>query len=274
MSYDAYESSVESGAPIRLYEFSLTAIQWRYNTSDKQVVTLDGRVWLPAPMQDSGVKQTGESSADATTITAPDNIAPVQLFKLSPPSEVMAFTMYEKHIGDDEVVAKYVGEVAQINFTTPGVAEIICETLSATLNRLGLRLTWQRQCPHVIYDPVGCKVSKVANAEAAVVTSINGLQVEVSGLANVTAGRYTAGILEFQHPVKGRELITIAHNSGAVLTMFSSPSDLWVGLPVTVYRGCSQTPDSCKSFNNYDNYGGVPDIPGKSPFDGVESPVF
>ena len=48
---------------------------------------------------------------------------------------------------------------------------------------------------------------------------------------------------------------------------------LRVGQDVVAYPGCARTIAICQSkFNNAPNFGGVPGLPGKSPFDGT--PIF
>jgi uncharacterized phage protein (TIGR02218 family) len=274
MSYADFETSIEDGAPIRLYQFTLGAVNWRYNSSDQQVVTTDGRVWFPAAISDDGAKHSGEATADALIITSSDVIAPVQLYKLSPPTEVMGVTILEKHIADTEVRTLYVGDVAQVNIPSPGMASITCETLSASMNREGLRLVWQRACPYALYDPVTCKVNKSLHKTDATINNITGTAVTFGSLGSPPAALFSGGFLEFTHPVKGIERIGIEASSGDVIYTFGPPNGLYVGLSVSLYRGCSQTPASCQSFGNYNNYGGVPSLPGRSPFEGLASPFF
>jgi hypothetical protein len=54
--------------------------------------------------------------------------------------------------------------------------------------------------------------------------------------------------------------------------MFNTAEGMYVGLVMNVFRGCRQTIASCQELNNYPNYGGIPDMPGRSPFDG--NPIF
>lgn len=274
MSYADYENSIEDGAPIRLYEFMLGSTAWRYNSSDQQVMSTDGRVWLPAAISDDGSKHSGEATADALTITAADSIAPVQLFKLSPPTQAMGITIFEKHLADAEVRTIYVGDVAQVNLPVPGTANITCETLSASMDREGLRLVWQRACPYALYDPVTCKVPKGPNGLIATVTAMSGTAVTFNSLGSAPSSHFSGGLMEWMHPVKGVERIAIEGSNGDVIYTFGAPNGIYVGLVATVYRGCNQTPASCQSFGNYNNYGGVPALPGRSPFEGLNSPFF
>lgn len=272
MSYQEYETSVEMAQPIRLYTFSIGSRSWRYNSSDAQVVTVDGKLWLPAAIEDDGVKQTGESATDAMTIKAQSDIAPAQLFKLSPPSSRMSVVIAEKHIGDDEIYVQYVGEVSQYNEGTPGTATFVCETISATFDREGLRIGWQRSCPYALYDPATCRLDKTVFMVSATITSISASAVTVTGLGTGTA--YSGGFIEWEHPVKGTERIGIESQTDGTIDLFGFPNDLYEGMTILVYRGCNQTPASCQSFGNYANYGGFTMLPGKSPFDGMDSPFF
>lgn len=272
MSYAEFESSVEDGAPVRLYAFTLNTTTWRYNTTDRQVLTVDGNVWLPAAIEDDGVKQSGDNISDALTITSQSDIAPVQLWKLAPPSATTRIVISEKHIGDDEVYVQYVGEVRQISEGTIGTATIKCETLSASLEREGLRMVWQRSCPHMVYDH-NCRLSATANSVSAVVQTINGQELVVVGMP-AGSNDFTGGFIEWAHPIKGIERMAIEVQSNNVIAVFGFPTEIQVGMQITAYRGCNQTPAACKAFGNYLNYGGFEYLPGKSPFDGIASPFF
>lgn len=272
-----------------LYEFVLGTNTWRFTSNAVDVVDVESAVWTACPISDDGVKQTGEAVTDALNVTAPQKIAPAQLFKLSTPGNVMALTIYRADVvplTDDQIDAGlsqrqvilaravYVGEIAQASFPSPEKVVFQCEAIGATMRRQGLRLGWMRQCPHTIYDPVTCKVNKAAHAVVATVAAISGITVVLSGISTPANGLYNAGLMEFNHPVKGVESLTIESQSLLVFFMFGSVDGLYVGQSVTIYRGCNNTPASCQSFGNYPNYGGVPNLPGKSPFDGVNSPVF
>jgi hypothetical protein len=272
-----------------LYEFKLGSNTWRFTSNAVDCVDNSSHVWIACAISDDGVKQSGEAVTDALSITSPQRIAPAQMFMVTPSAREMAVNIYradlvpltsdqlDAQLPQRQVIglrAVYAGEVAQANFPMPGRCVFACETISASMRREGLRLGWQRQCPYSLYDPVTCKVSKASHAVTVTITEINGFNVTVSGLGSPPAGLYNAGLFEYTHPVKGLEPLTIESQVGGVLTMFSPPDDLFVGMSVTVYRGCAKTPEACQSLSNYPNYGGVPNLPGKSPFNGINAPVF
>lgn len=277
MPFIDVEKSIEDGRPVKLYAFSIGPVTWRYTSADETISAL-GHEWEPAAITDDGIKQTGETQNDAMTINAPSWIGPCQLFMSAAPSKAVQVSIFQKHEGLAETVAVYVGEITQVNYPLPGSGRITCETLASTMRREGLRLGWQRTCPYSLYDPLTCKVDKSAWGVTFVVLSVNGFTVEVELGAGRANGFFNGGFMEWAHPVRGAEFLPIETHTGsagavaATLALFTDPGDLYPGSTGTMYPGCDFTPDSCQDFGNYDNYGGVPDLPGQSPFDG--SPVF
>ena len=272
MAFQDLEDSREDGRPVVLYEFTFGSTVWRYTNADEDIVA-GGHTWKAAAISDDGVRQTGEAAADVLMLTAPQWIGPSQVFMRAAPSQPISLLIKEKHEDSAEVVTRYSGEVAQVNFgKMPNSCQITCETLSATLSREGLRLGWQRACPYVVYDPMTCKVNKAAFAHTARVVSVSGFTITVDSLAPAE-GHFDNGFIEWTHPIRGVEYIPIEAHNGTTLWAYVSPGELYVGASLTIYPGCNLTPDDCQDkFSNYDNYGGEPHMPGKSPFDG--DPVF
>lgn len=282
MPFNDIESSLQSGRPIGLYEFTFGSTVWRY-TSASVVVTAAGEQWLPASISDSGVRQTGEVVNDAMTIEAPQWIGPSQLFMSAAPSRDVRVRVFDKHEQSPDLAVRYSGVITQVNWPSPVACSITCETLQATMKREGLRLSWQRSCPYALYDPVTCKVSKAAWEIPFFVLGVStfGVQVQMSGARAASArfnGYLDNGFIEWNHPLRGIEVIAVDTHSFSgtndihTLNLLSDPGELFPGASGKAYRGCSFTPASCQSFNNYENYGGIPDLPSKSPFDG--NPVF
>lgn len=276
-----------------LYEFSLGDKVWRYTPNSVDVLDESNVRWEGSAISDDGIKQTGEAVSDALTITCDVDLVPARLFMYAPPSRVIDIAIYRAEfpaklettgftgtesaapVATMNVVNKraiYVGEVSQCSFPEPGRAVMTCQTLSASMQREGLRLPWQRQCPYAVYDASTCRVEKSAWGIPTSVVSISGNVVYVATAGFNPNGYLNGGYLEFEHPVKGIETLAIESQNATALAIFGSAAELWEGMNVTLYPGCNQTPQRCQFFNNYLNYGGVPSLPGKSPFDG--DPVF
>jgi uncharacterized phage protein (TIGR02218 family) len=272
MTFNVIETSHDEGRPIFLYAFKLGAATFRYTSGDADV-TIDGYKWRAEAISDNGVKLTGEATTDGLEITAPSSIAPVQMFLGTPPSQAIMVSIFHYHEDDNEAVLGYIGEVMQVNQPEPGKAIITCDTISASMQRDGLRLAWQRNCPYAVYDEKTCKASKAAHQINATVYDVVGNVVAFSGMDDVENGTLDGGFIEWEHPSRGTEFRAIEKQIGNTCEMFGLGDGLYYGLAVKAYPGCRRTTADCTDkFNNLDNYGGVPDLPGKSPFDG--DPVF
>lgn len=273
MTFQAYESSMEDGRPVTLYRFTLGTTVWRYTSHDRDVLLPDGTVWKSVAISDEGIKQSGEAASDAMNISAPITIGPVQAHLVTPPSQAIQVVILRKHVDSDDVTAAWAGEVMQVNPAVPGQARITCETTAVSMRREGLRLAWQRTCPYALYDSVTCKVNKAGYALPLIVLERAGFSIRTNVAESMPDGWFGGGFIQWMHPVRGMEFRGINYHKGNTLGIFGAVEDIYNGLRVTAYPGCSRTAAVCASkFNNLDNYGGVPNMPGKSPFDG--NPVF
>lgn len=272
MSLDQYDMSLDDGRPVYLYEFSLGALKWRYASSATDVGTRDPSnppaymTWAACAISHDAVKETGDATVDALTIEATIDIAPAQIYLTSPPLTPLLVRIYQKDVSDLEIYSMYSGEISQVNVPDIGKIVITCETIGVSLNRMGLRGGWQRSCPHTLYGPA-CRLNKAAHGVSCVISAIYGITV---GMTTAIGGtNFSGGILEYTHPVKGVQAVMIETQVGPTdIALFGSTQELQVGMTVNLFPGCSHTPHDCQAFGNYNNYGGVPSLPGKSPFDG------
>ena len=271
MTFGAYEESLEDGRPIYLYRFSLNDKVWRFTSADETLVR-GGFTWEAVPISDEGTSQTGNATTDALMITSTTSIVPAQLYMQYPPSSPVQVAIFETHEGDNEIIAIYMGEVTQMAIPQPGMARFTCETFSGTMQREGLRLGWQRGCTYALYDPVTCRVNKAEWGVAGVVASVVDNIVQLAALDGQPDARFRGGFVEWIDPVRGIERRGIEGKIGGAMLMFGSADGIEPGVTLTAYPGCPRTTSGCVSFNNLPNYGGVPALKGRSPFDGA--PVF
>lgn len=279
MPFDTYENSIEDGMPLRLYRFSLNDKFWYYTNADANIQKMmpqNGEMvlvtFLAVPIEDDGISQTGEASSDALTVRSTTDIIPAQLYMRYPPARPVQVTIFDAHEGQDEIKARYVGEITQCDVPQPGAAVLTCETIAATLAREGLRLGWQRTCPYALYDPVTCKVPKETWGIPVTVTAVVDNLVTVATLGGAPDGRFAGGFVEWLDVLRGIERRGIEEQTGTVLMMFGTADGIAPGIQMVAYPGCARTTGACAAFNNLDNYGGAPALQGKSPFDGT--PVF
>lgn len=272
MSYNIIETSNELGRPVYMYEFRLLDNYWRYTSANDKISAL-GSIWEPVSIADDGIKQTGEAQTDALNLSLPNSNPIVGLFIGTPPGAPVTLTIRRMHMGDNDPTVCYVGTVDSINQGgDPTVATVTCSTLSATMDRNGLRLAWSRGCPHALFDGQ-CRVDKSKFVVNATVISVGAGTVKAAEYATKPAGYFAGGFIEWIDPKYGIERRGIEAHTGDTITIFGTVDGLAGGYILKTYPGCPRTMAACDTiFNNADNFGGVPSLPDRSPFDG--NPIF
>jgi len=269
MTYNTLEISNYDGAPVALYEFEVGSTSWRYTSARADITSL-GHTWLSAAINDDGITLSGNSDEDEFVITIPKNDF-TELFTSTPPSQTIYVTVRRLHYGDDEAPVVWSGTLKSVKRENALVCKISCRTITSSLNRLGLRLAFSRNCPHSLYD-ISCGVNKNAHAVTAMVMSLTGNSFIHNGPIPAGANFYSGGFIEFT--VNGLvERKPIESQLGSTITLLTSTDDMTIGTMVTMYPGCDRTTATCQNkFNNLSNYGGFPQLPTKSPFE--FDPIF
>lgn len=268
MSFDSRERSLVSGQPIRLYQFTRGTLTWAYNSSDRDIQhnlvlfrTVRGGI------KDDGIRQTGQSSPDTLKITAPADLEVAQLYRGATPSSEVALTIFARHFLTNDYLVIWSGGVRSVGWPAVDRCVISCTPLTARLTMLGLRLAWERTCPHALYSPA-CGVDRNLYRVEANVETLDGASVSAPAFASYPAGYFTGGYLEWAIGGGVYERRGIEQHQGSRLQLLGGSAGIVPGQALRLYPGCAQTTASCKSFNNLPNYGGIPHLAGASPFDG------
>lgn len=271
MSYIASEYSVQSGDPIYRFLFIQGATEYRY-TSAAHFSGDSGGTWEPVSLDMSEITQTNELSKDSVKIKIPRDNPFAQLFLGGVPEQITSITIFRGHAGDlsEEFEVSWKGRVAGAS-ATGDTLTLECENIFTSMRRSGLRARYQKNCRHALYGR-GCNLNDYDFAVAGVVTSISGFLVTIEDLidSSITDGYFTGGMIENADGF----LRYITNHSGTQLTLmrpFSVLEDEVSGSAgtanVTLYPGCDHSKTTCKNkFNNLNNFGGFPWIPGKNPF--------
>lgn len=172
-------SSLNTTQPLRLYLIERSdTTAWHYANADRPIAW-DAHTWAPLAISDDGIRLTGEATADEIKITAPAHIPAVQLYRVLPPSTEVFVTVYDYDAATQEAAVCWVGSISAVLFPAPGVAELACDSLSASMQREGLRLKYERACPHSAYDHM-CGVLKALHAMPVLITALDGISITVA----------------------------------------------------------------------------------------------
>ena len=281
--FSLYEIASFLGRPVCLYEFSWGPTKYRYTSADRDITygteVVDELtvpiVWTALPISDNGFTQ-GISSQDFV-VTVPSTIPVVGLFRTTPPSTSIDLVCRRFHRDDpaQEAVVYWTGTVGNVKRPdNVAKAEIIGLPITSTIRKTGLRLCWELNCNHALYDE-GCKADKTLFNTPAVITELTPTTITVDTLGAFPPERYAGGFLEWEATAEGtidRRAIE-AWVEGTTLAMLGSTDRLLVGQAITLYLGCDLTAATCQGvFNNLANHSGYHFMPRKSPFDG--DPIF
>lgn len=281
MTSAARDLSNFDGQPISLYEFvrtttpTLTGVPvvstYRYTNADQDIV-YGGNTYSAIPISDDGVRQSGEDVSDELRVTLPADTAVPILFVAAPPDDPVALLIRRTHYGESDSFLAWVGTVAMASRPDDLRAVLVCQTASADLNRGGLRMTWQRGCPHALYDGQ-CRADPGDFVVAGTIATVGGTSLTVTGFDAVGDGWFDGGWIEkIQNDGHVLRRGIVSH-TGTSIALLGLSYGFEVDDEVVGFAGCNRTPTVCNDkFDNLSNYGGFPHIPGKSPFDG--DPVF
>lgn len=271
MSYDQIERSNYEGKPIMLYEFTLGSKVWRY-TGGQNPINFNGLVYQALGLAHDGYSLSGDPTSDDLSIRASAKVEISDLFNGTPPSDSIQVSIRTLHFGDDEAPVVWSGIVKSMRRVSTVEVTFNCNSLLSTLNRNGLRLSWQRGCPHALYDRQ-CRVNPADYATTVQVATVTGTSLTAGGLSTLGDGYLDGGFLSFTGQHGTTERRAIERHRGNRIDLLGATDGIVVGQMIIVYPGCNRTTAMCVSkFDNLDNYGGFPHLPNKSPFDG--DPVF
>ncbi|MBS0212302.1 MAG: DUF2163 domain-containing protein [Proteobacteria bacterium] len=266
MSFAARETSIANGQPVRLYAFGRGPLAYRYTSADRDV-SYAGNLYRAAAITDNGSQQTGEAVQDTFQITAPAGIEVAQAFAIQPPSQRVTLRVFDLHAGDSDAMPYWVGQITRCGRPdADGKVTITCESIVAAMQVNGCRGCWQKSCDHVIYDDECNALKEPMRVPATLVTvTANTLTAAEWGAFDDTW--FPGGFVEFAIPGGLLERRQVLAQAGNVLTILGDTSPLQPGDAVAAFPGCDNTPAMCDGrFHNIANYGGIPGLPGKSPF--------
>lgn len=268
MSFDTYETSLESGSPVELYEFAL-GNEVFYFTNSEDPFTYGIYTYAPVEISRSEVIIGQDERQQLFNITMPAIQEFVRNYLVTSPGQRATLTLYRIHRYDTEPQERHLafkGIVRSVSFSKQGEdAQIGVMPLTGALGRVFPRFTYQGLCNHVLGD-TGCKVDIGSFTYNANVTAITGDQYTVPGLIAKGTGWAIGGFITDQLNREYRLIISQSGDVVRVLLPFPA-AIVSVGTSVDVIAGCDHSIGTCSvKFNNVTNYGGFQYGPVKNPF--------
>lgn len=270
MTYQAFETSIDQGEPVELYEFIYQATFQRYTSSSKSQ-TMGAITFAPFALMRSNFKSLASAFENPLEITAFQSFPPAEFFRLQAPSVSMAIRVYRKHELDPDFKIAYVGRVIGANWNNDGNEVILsCESDLVAFERNFMRRQYQRGCPWVLYGP-GCNLNAPDWRQTAPTFAVSGKTLTAAAFAPFEDNYFAGGYIEYINSVTGiQEYNAVRSSASGVLQLALVPYGLPAAAEVRAYPGCDHTIVTCDTkFNNRPNYGGQPSIPDVNPLGGA-----
>ena len=264
MIYLSKIHSIAEGQPVDLYQFTLGKDEkiWRYCNADKDLV-INGETWTAVAVMDDQADGDGRLS-----VRLPSDNPVARLYRGLPPSHTIKLTVMRLSWGDPEIRIVWIGTIIEANRPDIHMTQLVTAALSETMDNAGLRLTWGRNCPYTLYD-TDCKVESARFVvEGVRIESMDGVSITVGLPTGLPDGWFQAGFIEWvTDGIRDVRAVTVHQNNK--LFLMGGTQKLSVGMVIKVYPGCDGRAETCLGkFNNMLNFGGIPNLPIKSPYDG------
>jgi uncharacterized phage protein (TIGR02218 family) len=246
--------------PFELYQFTEEGTDgWTYTSADDKI-TYNNLLYLPIAIGRDEIESKNELSKSNITVSVSLDNAMGRRWLKNAGEKVVGLTIFTLDQETNNVMVAWKGRLASVKPNDKSI-QLYFESIFTSLRRAGVRLRYQRTCPHVLYGN-GCRVNKAPYMLDTIVNTVSGINVVIYQPAQAAEGWYTGGIFESD---KGVRFIT-AHK-GDNITLNRPIDGLAASDFVKLYPGCDRSVSTCHTkFNNLLNNGSFPYIPNKNPF--------
>ena len=267
MTFDALETSRESGSVLELYTFTFGLSIFRFTSFQRDIVW-QGLSYTSTPISRSNTGASIEDVAGQVTITLPlDNEVP-QLFVRNVPGKVGTVEIQRAQVDDvaEETVVLFNGFVANVSLDGELEAKVLCNPQTKIFNRSAPRIQFMSLCGHILYDE-RCKVDISLFTFTGLVSALSTNVITVNGAGAVgLADHFVGGFCRFPAGSFDDARLILAQ-SGDVLTLLIPFAENVLGQDIDLFAGCDRSLATCDSkFAAVPNYGGFPFVPRKNPF--------
>lgn len=265
MTHDARESSVESGAPIRLYKFTDGSTTYRYTDAD-EAQTHEALTYERIPIQSDEVRSSGTLDNALNNVRIPADADLAQLFLIFPPSRVVSLVIYGRHVGETETPVRWAGRVVSCTWEE-NEAILGCEPYSTQIRRVGLTRRYGLGCPYALY---GAACGAAETPVPVIVSSIASLTVTLPTGWDSPHGhaKFRGGVAKWTNSVSGQEEVRrILSTTATTITLDGEIRGLAASGTINVVISCNRQQDDCGNIHsNIVNFGGQSWLTTKNPY--------
>lgn len=272
MTFSDEETSVESGRPVELFEFTLGTETFLY-TSSPDTILVQANTYDPRAIK-RGKREDGPEKRNANfTIELPTSDELAQKFLGVLPGVRVPVVVKRYHRGDGggpEVITTFQGFVLSANFTKQGrLCKLTARQALASLGRLIPSRSYASTCSHIHYEPDTCRVDDTAPENRISNDPVVSQVGNILTVTSIVSGGFNDGDFDsgFVEAVGTSDFRLILEQVGNVLTLLTPFTT--TPAAVNIFRGCKHTIEACHDdFDNVINFGGFAFVPTRNPFVG------
>jgi len=196
-----------------------------------------------------------------TTLILPCNDAIVRSYMESPPSLPVSVLIEQLDNGNNfpwfrGIIASVAvsGVTSEFRLVGDGIIQLQQAT----------SLRYQANCRHSLYG-LACRVDKENHKQTGTLSLIDpeGLVLTSAGFEDATRKKWIGGAIE----IAGQLRTVIAQPATDKIKIDRIFAGIAFVAPYTIFEGCNKTVSTCRDkFNNLANFGGIPNLPPKNPF--------
>lgn len=259
-----FDDTVIVQEPIALYEFTHGGEKW-YFTSSSEPHTYAFQTYTPIPILHEKIEVNTDLFKSTISINIGHGNDMSQRFVQRAFSKILYVTIY-RMFGADRIV-EWAGRVLTVDVEDEDI-KMKCELASILMKKPALQRKYQKTCPHSLYGTACGALKESFALHNILVTDVsaNGLVITLNHDIAVGDKIYQAGILMTETNQYERMIVDQDYVNDTV-TIASPIWGLAAGDLVALYQGCDHTLTTCRDkFSNHLNFGGMPWIPSKNPF--------
>ncbi len=268
MTFDAFETSLEDGNLIELYQFTQGAVVTRFTNFNRDVV-FNGSTWLTTQIAREDIERAIESGINDLKIRMPIDNPIASQYIQNVPGKVIEVIIYRAHFTDpaEQVLVVFEGVIAQASFDGDLEATLTLTPFTSAFKRSAPRYTYQSLCNNVLYD-AECKIARGSFTYVGLATGIDQTvrSLTINGLSGQGADWAVGGWVAFPAGGSDDQRLIVAQ-VGDTVTLLSNFAETVLASNVDVFAGCAHDIGTCNTkFANVLNFGGTPYVPVKNPF--------
>ncbi len=248
-----YAAAETGELPVWLYELEDAAASdtWRWTSWPWQVDLSEsgGDVYEPAQVSHSQITLSIRPDSTAVELVMDRASAAAQAILAG---RTVRVTIRRIWIGGDSVDLVWQGYASGLTISGREAKTKVVAVYASAFSRIPRRPISER-CPWQLYS-AQCGLVKSGNA--AIVTTVDGRTVTVSGAHEFAADELACGLLETANG-EAYEITTNTTGAAPTLTL-TTPFRGRVDDVVTLFMGCDKTFSRCQELANANNFGGMP----------------